>query len=162
MSEFNITIQGDAELDRLLAKIPFLVLAAGGPIDRAVGKAGTVIARRARQLAPSSKESGSVEKQSDKSKAKWPEELRKNIKSVVRRYDNSALVVIGAVDPDGNVAHFMRETPRRHVLWGKKVGDPYRIARNWITRAFDETKESQHAAVVASLKSDVDKVMHGG
>ncbi len=54
-------------LDQLLARIPTLVRATGGPLDRAVSKAGTVVKRRAVQLAPDSKDTGSREKQSAKS-----------------------------------------------------------------------------------------------
>lgn len=161
MSRIKFQINGDAEIDALLAKIPKLVVAAGGPLDRAVGKAGTVIAKRARQIAPNSKRSGTEKKQSAKSKAKWKDEVRRNIKSVVRKYSGVAVAVVGATHPEGNAAHFMQEKPRKHVLWGKKTVT-YRIARNWITQAFDETKSEQQSAMATSLKDDLDKVMRGG
>lgn len=149
-------------LDKLLAQIPTLVLASGGPLDKAVGKAGTVVAKRARAIAPNSKKSGTKEKQSAKAKSIWNKQVRSMIRSVVRRYPTAAVAVIGPKAPEGNAAHFLQEKPRKHVLWGKATSlKPMRIARDWIVQAFDETKQEQFSAMESSLRSDIDGVMRG-
>lgn len=150
-------------LDQLLGQIPPLVIATGGPLDRAVGKAGQVIAKRARQLAPNSKRTGSKDKQSEKARKIWVKQIKNTIRSVVRRYPTTALAVVGPKAPEGNAAHFNQEKPRKMVLWGKATRiRPYSIARDWIVQAFDETKAEQGVAMETSLKQDIDKVMRGG
>lgn len=158
----SVSVSGDKELQDLLAQMPKLVVATGGPIDNAVSKASTVVARRARSLAPDSRKSQSREKQSKKSKRIWNRKLRTTIRSVVRKYPTTAVGIIGPKSPEGNAAHFMQEKGRRLVLWGKTTNIAlYRIAKNWITQAFDETKGEQHSAMMNSLKTDMDKVMRG-
>lgn len=160
----KVTVTGDKELQAILAKMPQLVVAAGGPIDRAVTKGGAVVARRARQLAPNSTKTGTRRKQSASSKRIWSKKLKTTIRSVTRRYPQGAraLSVIGPKAPEGNAAHFMQEDGRRHVLWGKVTRVAlYRIARNWITQSFDETRGAQHNAMLTSLRNDLDKVMRG-
>lgn len=148
-------------LDQLLAQIPQLIVATGGPMDRAVGKAGTVIAKRARQVAPNSKRSKTKDKQSVKAKKIWNKQVKNTIRSVVRRYPTTAVAVVGPKAPEGNAAHFGQEKERKHVLWGKDKGRQLRIARDWIVQAFDETKAEQEAAMRGSLQEDIDKVMRG-
>lgn len=149
-------------LDQLLGRIPALIVATGGPLDRAVSKAGTVVAKRARQLAPDSKKTGSRNKQSEGTKKKWPNRLRTTIRTKVSRYEGVAVAIVGPKNPEGNAAHFMQEKPRKLVLWGRSTMiKPFRIARDWIVQAFDETKSDQEAAMRASLTEDIDKVMRG-
>lgn len=139
-----------------------LVVAAGGPLDRAVRKAANVVAVRARQLAPDGDKSGSRAKQSKKTRAKWGGKLKRTIRVKLLKYDRASWAVVGPKSPEGNMAHFMQEKPRRHVLWGKTTSvQKYRIERNWITRAFDETKAQQLSAMEASLKKDIDANMRG-
>ena len=174
----KLSVSGDAELRAILDKMPKLVVASGGPIDNAVTKGGQVVARRARQLAPDSRSRrrkskatgltetdyrGSRQKQSKSARAIWSAKLKNVIRSVTRRYPATAVSVIGPKSPEGNMAHFMQEKGRRMVLWGKAtmIG-LYRIARNWITQAFDETKSAQHTAMLSSLRKDMDRVMRGG
>lgn len=157
----TVTVSGDKELQALLNRLPALVVAAGGPTDRAVSRAATIVARRARQLAPNSKKSGTEKKMSQKARAKWPVDVRNTIRTKVIKYPNNSVAIIGPKSPDGNAAHFGQEKPRRHVLWGKRT-QIYRIARNWITRAFDETKGEQQTAMKRSLQADIDKIVLNG
>lgn len=143
----------------MLKRLPALIVASGGPTDRAVQKAGTIVARRARQLAPNSRKSGSMFKMSHKSFAKWPHHTRNTIRTKVVKYPTNSVAIIGPKSPEGNAAHFGQEKPRRHVLWGKRTGRMYRIVRNWITQAFDETKSEQQSAMKRSLQADIDKIM---
>lgn len=158
----SLSTEGMKELDDLLNQIPELVRATGGPLDRAVAKAGLVIKRRAKQLAPNSNQTNTREKQSAKSKKIWNHKLRDTITSVVRKYENYALVIVGPKNPQGNAAHFNQEKPRTHVLWGKATRiQRTKTERDWIVQAFDETKGEQNEAIRQSLQTEIDKVMRG-
>ena len=161
--QISINIRGDKEVLALLEQLPKLVVMSGGPIDTAIGKALQIVAKRARQLAPDSRRTGSRLKQSKKSRAIWTGKLNRLIRTKVVKHATGAWGVVGPKNPEGNMAHFMQEEPRRQVLWGKMTKlQKYRIARNWITQAYDETVTEQKSAVVASLKSDIDRHMRGG
>lgn len=158
----TVKIEGDDELMAILNKLPTIFVASGGPLDNAVRKAGGVVAKRARQIAPDSRQTGSRDKQSAKSKKDWPEKLNKTIRTKVVKYEQTAVAVVGPKAPEGNMAHFMQEKGRRLVLWGKSTLIAlYRINQNWITKAVDETKEDQRREIATSLKADLDKVMSG-
>lgn len=155
-------VEGEQRVIDLLGKLPVLVAAAGGPLDRAVKKAANIVSVRARQLAPDGDKSGTRKKQSKKTKAKWGGKLKRTIRVKLLKYERSSWAVVGPKSPEGNMAHFMQEKPRRLVLWGKAtMVQKYRIERNWITRAFDETKSQQLSAMEASLKVDIDANMRG-
>lgn len=152
----------------MLQRMPKLVVASGGPMDRAVRKASTIVARRARQLAPSSKLTGSRKLQSKTTKTKWETNidgtaknpLREQIKTKLVKYPTASHGIIGPSSPKGNQAHFGQTKSRRHVLWGKSsLVTGYRIARDWIVQAFDETKSLQNTAMIASLRQDIDKTV---
>jgi hypothetical protein len=158
----TVDIRGEENILALLERLPKLVASEGGPLDRAVKAASNLIAKRARQLAPDGRKSGTRDKQSRKTKSKWPARLRSTIRSKIIKYPNGAWGVVGPKNPEGNAAHFMQEKPRRHVLWGKAtLIKKFRIERNWITKAFDETKSEQLTAMETSLKQDIDANMMG-
>jgi hypothetical protein len=163
LANVKIEIKGDQEIVALLERLPKLVVSAGGPMDRAVGKAATIVAKRARQIAPDSRKNAKGnprDKQSKKSKGIWGSKLKQKIKQKIIRYPTTAWAVVGAQNPHGNMAHFMQEKPRRHVLWGKATAvKQFRIERNWITQAFDETKSEQQSAMKSSLQADIDANM---
>lgn len=164
-NNFNVTvsIDGDDRVLGLLEQLPKSVLFVGGPLDKAVQAALNTIARRARQLAPSSKRTGSREKQSKKTRAKWPSTLRTTLRTKVIKLEFGRWGIVGPKNPQGNQAHFMQEKPRRHVLWGKATMiKKYRIERNWITQAFDETTSEQQTAIYESLKQSIDSDMRAG
>jgi hypothetical protein len=162
-NKITLKIEGEKEVLDLLARLPALVVSAGGPIDRAVTKASQIVAKRARQLAPDSRKNPNGnprDKQSKKSRGIWGSKLNRKIKYKLIRYSSGAWSVVGAQSPDGNMAHFSQEKPRRMVLWGKAtLIRQFRIERNWITKAFDETKAEQLAAIKASLVSDINANM---
>lgn len=160
--QVTVTTKGDKELDNLLRKLPVLVVSSGGPTDKAVRAAGAIVRDRAKALAPDSKRTGSRAKQSAKAKRIWTGKLRRLVRSRIRRYPKHSVAIIGPKNPEGNMAHFMKEQGRRHVLWGKATRvQQYRVARNWITQAFDETRTQQNAAMVASLKKSIAENMRG-
>lgn len=159
----KIDMRGERELMDLLERLPKLVVSAGGPTDRAVRAGANVVAKRARQIAPSSKATGSRQKQSRSSRNKWPETLREQIKVKVVKYPNSSWAVVGPKSPQGNMSHFVNGKKRRHVLWGKRTAVAmYRYARNWMLQASDETKSQQMDAMRKSLTKDIDAQMKGG
>lgn len=159
-TKVTLDVHGEREILAMLEQLPKLVVAAGGPLDRAVQKASNLVAKRARQLAPDSRVTGSRQRQSKKSKAIWKHRLRSTIRVKLARYPHTRIGIIGPKSPDGNQAHFMQEKPRRHVLWGRTTRvAQYRIARNWITQAFDETKADQLNAMKSSLQTDIDQQM---
>ena len=161
-NKVTLDIRGEESVLALLAQLPVLVVAEGGPLDKAVRKASNIVATRARQLAPNSDKSGSRKKQSRSAKAKWPEKLRRTIKTKLIKYPKATWSVVGPKSPQGNMAHFMQEKPRRLVLWGQAtMVKKFRIERNWITKAFDETKQQQLTAMETSLKTDIDANMRG-
>lgn len=155
----TIDIHGEQEILAMLERLPKLVLSEGGPLDRAVQKASNVVAKRARQLAPDSRRTHSRDRQSRASLAKWPERLRSNIRVKLALYPHTRVGIVGPRSPQGNVAFFMQEKVRKHVLWGRVSRvQGFRIARNWITQSFDETKSAQLDAMKSSLQSDIDTV----
>ncbi len=156
----TLRIDGDGEIDALLAKLPVLVVSKGGPTDKAMRKAGAIVRTRARQIAPDSRKTGTRDKQSAKSKAIWQNKLKNNIKSKLVKYPTTSVAIVGATT-DANQAHSMQEIPRKHVLWGTSRTRQYRIARNWITKAADETKAQQDAAIGQALREEIDKHMKG-
>lgn len=159
----ELDMRGDRELLNLLERLPKLVVAAGGPTDRAVRAGANVVAKRARQLAPSSKKTGTRRLQSLKSRKIWSETLREQIKVKLVKYPNSSYAVIGPKSPQGNMSYFVSGKERRHVLWGKATAVAmYRYKRNWMLQASDETKSQQLSAMRKSLTKDIDAQMKGG
>jgi hypothetical protein len=163
LGSVKIEVNGDEEIIALLERLPKLVVSAGGPLDKAVRKAAGIVAKRARQIAPDSRKNQKGdprEKQSKKARGIWGSKLKQKIRFKIIRYDTATWAVVGAQKPDGNMAHFMQEKPRRHVLWGKATAiKRFRIERNWITQAFDETKSEQLSAIKSSLQADIDANM---
>jgi hypothetical protein len=161
--EIKIDITGEKEVMDLLDRLPKLVVLSGGPMDRAVTAAAKIVAKRAKQLAPDSKKNpkgDSRKKQSKKSRAGWPKKLREQIRHRILKYDTGTWAVVGPKNPEGNMAHFMQEKPRRHVLWGSRTAvAQYKADETWIVKAFDETKSEQLSAVKTSLKADIDANM---
>lgn len=156
----TITFEGSDKLDQLLGQLPKLVLAAGGPIDRAVSKASKIVQQRAVELAPDSDKTGTRKGQSKKSKAIWTGKLKRLIRVKLVRYQNATWSVVGPKSQEGNMSHFQQVKPRRLVLWGKAtMVKQFRLERNWITQAFDETKQQQLSAMEESIKADIDALM---
>ena len=156
----TLTLSGFDELEAMLAKLPVLIVAAGGPTDRAVTKAAKIVQQRAIQLVPDSDKTGSRSKQSKKTKQIWTGKLKRLIRTKLIRYERSSWAVVGPKSREGNMSHFQQEKPRRLVLWGKStMVAQYRIDRNRITQAFDETKNQQLSAMKESITADINQIM---
>ena len=163
MASVKVELNGVDDLLKMFSHLPSLVVGKNGILENAVFKASLVVARRARQLAPDSKKnrkSNSRDKQSQKSKNIWNHKLRDTITQKTLTYRTATWAVVGPKKPQGNMAHFMQVKPRRHVLWGRSTAvQQYRIERDWIIQAFDETKSQQLSAMESTLRSDLDRMM---
>lgn len=158
----DITINGDREVIALLERLPKLVVSAGGPADRAMTAATTVLQRRAISIAPDSQQTGSRKKQSKKSKKIWRHKLNQKIRKKILRRPDSVYGIVGPKSPEGNMAHFVNGKPRRLVLWGKATRVAmYRYERNWMLQAFDESRGEQLSAMRESLRREIDQQMRG-
>lgn len=158
----TLTLSGFDELEALLTQLPVLVVAAGGPTDRAVTKAAKIVQERAIQLVPDSDKTKSRDRQSKKTKQIWTGKLKRLIRTKLIRYENSIWAVVGPKSREGNMSHFQQEKPRRLVLWGKStMVAQYRIERNRITQAFDETKDQQLSAMKDSIAADINSMVGG-
>lgn len=163
MSQIQMTVRGDAEVIALLGRLPKLVVMAGGPADRAMSAATTVLQRQAQAIAPDSRATGSKRKQSKKSKAIWKHKLKTKIRKKLIRYPDGVYGLVGPKSPEGNAAHFVSGKPRRHVLWGKTTRVAmYRYQRNWMLQAFDESRSGQLAAMRSVLIMEINQQMRGG
>ncbi len=159
-NKVSMDITGDDEILALLERFPVLVQAEGGPADKAITQASEHVLVRARDLVPNSDNTNSRAKQSKKTRQKWPKKLRDTIRKKIVKYANASVAIVGPKSPEGNMAHFMQENPRRLVLWGKATAvQMFRISRNWITQAFDETKSEQLATIKRVLTEEIDKVV---
>ena len=156
----TLTLDGADEIVAMLDSLPKLIVAQGGPVDRAVSAGSKPIAARARQLAPDSSKTNSRDKQSKKVKGIWTGKLKQLIRVKLVRYQTSTWSVVGPKSKEGNMSHFQQETPRRLVLWGKATRvQQYRIARNWTVQAFDETRGEQLQAMKDSIQKDIEQLM---
>lgn len=162
-NQVTVSVEGEERILSLLEQLPVLVRASGGPLDKAVKKAANIVAVKARQLAPDGEKGERTrDKQSKKTKAKWTGKLKRTIRVKLVKYERASWAIVGPKSPEGNMAHFNQEKPRRNVLWGKATAiKQIRIERNWITKAFDDTKQQQLTAMESSLKSDIDANMRG-
>lgn len=152
----------DADIRKLFDAIP--QLHRYGVMRSAVRAGGKVVLRRARQLAPRSTAADRAKRsKKQKAAANWDgKPLHKSVAMVVRNYDRSAASFVGPKHPDGNKAYFNspKSGSRLHVLWGMQAGRRTKLAiRNWVVRAFDETKPQQLQAMKAALSRKIKEML---
>lgn len=162
-NQIQITVTGDATVIALLDKLPKLLVSAGGPADRAMKAATTVLQQRAVAVAPDSRRTGSRKRQSKKSKAIWTGKLNQKIRKKIIRFNTGVFGLVGPKSPEGNMANFVSGKQRKLVLWGKKTrSTPYRYQRNWMLQAFDESRSGQLAAMRSVLIMEINQNMRSG
>lgn len=163
MASVKVELNGADELVKLFERMPSLVVGKNSILENAVFAAALIVAKKAKQLAPDSRSNPKGDprkKQSKKSKGIWSHKLSNTVTQKTINYKSSSWAIVGPKSPEGNMAHFMQEKPRRLVLWGKATMiQQYRDDRQWITKAFDETKSQQMSAMESTLRSDLDKLM---
>lgn len=162
--DIDMTLPSDAELKRMFDAVP--QLRRHDVMGAAVREASKVVAKKARQLAPrSTPEDRAKRSKSQRQSADWESTpMRTTVTHVVRKYERSALGVIGPKHPHGNKAYFNqpRSGRRRHVLWGRDVGRTYIAATNWLVQAFEETKPEQLSKMKSILTKKLnDMWLHG-
>jgi hypothetical protein len=120
----SIEIQINMDLVRALEAIDIRLRS--GPLDRCLKAYGQPIADYAKTIAPSSQQTGSRKKWSDKYKlnAEYQNESRKHYG--VKVLKASVGVIVGAAWTKGNKQQFVHpskkgDSYKRHVLWNKKV-----------------------------------------
>ena len=120
----SIEIQINMDLVRALEAIDIRLRS--GPLDRCLKAYGQPIADYAKTIAPSSQQTGSRKKWSDKYKlnAEYQNESRKHYG--VKVLKAAVGVIVGAAWTKGNKQQFMHpfkksDSYKRHVLWNKKV-----------------------------------------
>ena len=145
--EFTI----DEALMRQLDRIPELIRL--GPMDRCLTALARPVVAKAKQLAPSSRSTGSRRKWSEKLKndPKWAIDSGKHMSSKVHKGNKVTMVYIGAKCPKGNKQQFWANPKGKRA--GRKViqrPDPH-----FLQKAFDETRSQQVAAFNAQLAKEL-------
>ena len=145
-----------------LKKIPVLMRL--GPAERILKAMGKPIAARAKAIAPDSRTSGTRDKMSANTKAKWPESGKNHIRMIYRKGDGGGYLVIGANDPLGNSLNFDSSNKGRKVFyWGVDSGKIKRVepSQRFMQKAFDETRSAQVSAGNAQLEKEMKELNLG-
>lgn len=131
-------------------------------LTSATRAAAKIITARAKQLAPRSTEADRRKRsKKQKASANWNVRLHTQVGMVVRNYDRSSHAVVGPKHPHGNKAYFNapRAGSRRHVLWGRDTGRTKQAIRNWVVRAFDETRPQQLSAMKTEIGKKINDML---
>ena len=131
--------------DALLAGMPMELR--GKQLKSALRKGGNVVKKEARATAPKPGYPG------DKPGLK---PLRDSFVVKVKEYPRTVAAFIGSRWPDAAHLHLV-EFGHRMVLWGKRT-DGTVTGKPFFRRAADTTEPQQSAAIVGSLKSDLNKL----
>ena len=174
--DLKIEFPSDAELKKMFDAVPRLQRY--NVSDKAVNAAARIVARRAKQLAPRQTAQQRKKRSAKQAKeANWNIPLYQTIAVVVRKYAINAAGIVGPKWPDGNKAYFntgpggnkghhwgyegkeyATKSGRIHIAgpakWRAQI-------RNWIVKAFDETKTQQLEEIKKSLKKSM-KELWGG
>ena len=157
--DLQMKMPTDAELQKMFGGVAQLNRYEVG--DKVVRAGAASIVTRARALAPrSTQESREKRSKNQKASADWNYPLWKTIKMVVRKYQRgNAGAIVGPEWPKGNKAYFNTSPHgRKQVLWGKVTGRTIPQIRNWIVKAFDETRPQQLAAMKNKLRTLMDSI----
>ena len=158
----DLTITFDESQLAKLMKIPLLMRL--GPAERILKAMAKPIVVRAKAIAPDSRTSGTREKMSANTKAKWPESAKNHIRMIYRKGDGGGYLVIGANDPLGNSLNFDSSNKGRKVFyWGVDSGKIKRVepSQRFMQKAFDETKSAQISAGNAQLEKEMKELKIG-
>jgi len=157
----SIEIQINMDLVRALEAIDIRLRS--GPLDRCLKAYGQPIADYAETIAPSSQQTGSRKKWSNKYKkyAEYQNDSRDNFGVKVLKY--SVGVIVGAKWKQGNKQQFVHpfkkgDSYRKHVLWGKKEADrPLRFPRD--KQPMVEAVRTMQSAAEAAFRTQLEKEM---
>jgi hypothetical protein len=160
--DIRMQLPTDADLRKLFDAVPQLRRYQVMPATTRAG--GQVVVKRAKQLAPRSTPADRKKRsKKQRAEANWDgKPLHRSVAMVTRNYERASVSVVGPKHPDGNKAWFNspKSGHRLHVLWGKAGGRRTKLAiRNWIVRAFDETRPQQLEAMKLALKKRIAEML---
>lgn len=141
----DVKISIPEETDKLLGQIPINLRRRS--LKKALRKAGQVVAREARRLAPRPGYPG------DKP-GKKP--LKNTIRVKVSDFGEVQAAFVGPSYPEGAHGHLV-EFGHEEVLWGKRTGGFVR-EKPFMRPAADSTEAQQREAIISTLKKDIEKL----
>jgi len=158
----ELRIEFDEQQLLKLRRIPILLRLE--PAERTLKAMAKPVLDRAKALVPDSRKPSqkdgvpSKNKQSAKTKAKWPDQGKNNLGFVFRKSETGGYLVIGAKNPKGNTLNFDSSDKGRKVkYWGKDTGRIKRVqpSERFMQRAFDETRQAQITAGFNQLEKEL-------
>ena len=159
----TITIDFNEDMITQLEKIPLQLRL--GPGERCLRAMSKPVLELAKQLAPSSRESGSRKKWSAKFKndPKWSVDSRNHLGVKTIKNNRATRIYIGAKYPQGNKQQFDASPKGRRVFyWGRDAGKVrQRPNPHWLQKAYDETKSQQLAAFNEQLAKELKELRLG-
>lgn len=136
-----------------------------GPAERVLTAMAKPVVAKAKAIAPSSRQSGTRKKWSQKYKnnAAWQNDSGSHIGYVYRKTERGGYLVVGGKHPQANKLNFSHGKPRNVVYWGKPAGITKRIdpKDRFVQKAFDETRSQQIAAGNAQLEKEIKELNFG-
>ncbi len=159
----NIAIDFNEDMIRHLEQIPLQLRLAPG--ERCLKAMAKPVIERAKQIAPSSRESGSRKKWSAKYKndPKWNNDSGRHIGLKTIKNNRATRIYIGAKYPQGNKQQFDASPKGRRVFyWGRDAGKVrQRPNPHWLQKAFDETRSQQINAFNEQLSKELKELKLG-
>lgn len=159
----QVEITFNEDMFRQLERIPEMLRLAPG--ERCLKAMVKPVVARAKQLAPSSQQSGSRKKWSSKLKndPKWNIDSGRHIGTKTIRNNRATRIYVGAQYPKGNKQQFDASPKGRRVFyWGKDAGKiRQRPNPHWLQKAYDETKSQQLAAFNEQLAKELKELKLG-
>ena len=160
----SLTLDLDEAMIAKLLQVPLLLRLE--PAERVLKAMAKPILDKAKDIAPSSRETGTYKKRSNKTKAIWDQnESKKNLGIVYRKGENGGYLVIGGKAPKANSLNFTSgKKGWRHVLWNKatilkrKYVQP---SQRFMQRAADETRDAQISAGFRQLETELKELKIG-
>lgn len=119
----------------------------------------SVVRREGKQRAPRSKQTGTREQWSEKTKAERAgvKEHAETMGVVVRDYGHYFVAIVGPLWPAGALGALIAEG-HKLVAWGVPT-DVFVVGNDYLTPAADETKSQQTAAVIDKVTTEVEKLL---
>lgn len=169
--KFGIIIGYDkAIIDRITQGVPEEVRRAA--VNRGLPAAAEVVEKKAKQLAPDGRKTGTSNRQTGSARTKWyPYQLKDMIESKVLDDMRGTVVsvMVGPRRPWGNKANFISPLPnsktgntKEQVYWGKRTfgpGNRNRKTNRFLEDASHQTRPQQVRALVTAMRRTVARNM---
>ena len=160
----NIKIEFNDAMIAELMRIPDLLRL--GPAERCLNAMAKPIIAKAKDLAPSSRGSGSRRKWSAKLKndTQWSSvDSARHMGARAVKHNRGARIYVGAQYPKGNKQQFGSPKKGRRVFyWGKDAGMTLLRPRDhFMQRAYDQTRGEQMSAFNTQLAKEIKELRIG-